>query len=65
MQLKQSVKMERVSMNIERGQEFHIACMIFVEDSSFLIHEDPDRGLELNRRQNPVCIMEHGKRNEM
>ena len=46
MQLKQPVETERVSMNIERGQEFHIACMIFVEDSSFLIHEDPDRGLE-------------------
>lgn len=45
-QLKQPAETERLPMNIEKRQEFHIACMIFLKDNRLLIHEDQDRGLE-------------------
>lgn len=45
-QLRQPTNVERLPMKIEKGQEFHIACMIFLEDGRLLIHQDQDRGLE-------------------
>lgn len=45
-QLKQSVDIEQFSPKIETTQEFHIACMIFMEDGRMLIHRDVERGLE-------------------
>ena len=45
-QLKQPVDVEQFSPKIETTQEFHIACMIFMEDGRMLIHRDAERGLE-------------------
>lgn len=45
-QLKESHHSERVPSKIEERQEFHIACMIFVENNKILVHKDQERGIE-------------------
>lgn len=44
--LKSKINEDTVRANIDRSQEFHIACMIFMKDGNLLIHDDSDRGLE-------------------
>ena len=44
--LKNTSDIEIVPNNIDRKQEFHIACLIFDKDNRILIHEDADRGYE-------------------
>lgn len=44
--LKKISHMEVVSEDIEKKQEFHVACMVFDGEGRILIHKDPERGYE-------------------
>lgn len=44
--LENASDIEIISGNIDKKQEFHVACMIFDEESRILIHEDSERGYE-------------------